>query len=54
MDASSPMRFCRRHPIGLSAVVAMLVLVVFFDWNWFRHPLERYISKKNRARIHHF
>jgi len=46
MDASSLKPFLRRHPIWLAVLVALLLLVVFFDWNWFRHPLERYISKK--------
>lgn len=27
-------------------VGALLLLVILFDWNWFRHPLERYVSNK--------
>ena len=38
--------FPRRHPVGTVLAVALVLLVLFFDWNWFRHPLERYISKK--------
>jgi uncharacterized protein involved in outer membrane biogenesis len=30
----------------LTIAALLVLLVVFFDWNWFRHPLERYISKK--------
>jgi len=39
----------RRHPIGSGFVglLALLVLVVLlFDWNWVRPPIERYISQK--------
>ncbi|MES2185199.1 MAG: AsmA family protein [Pseudomonadota bacterium] len=38
--------FPRRHPAWTGLAVALLLLVLLFDWNWFRHPLERYISKK--------
>ena len=38
--------FVRRHPIALTLAAALVLLVLLFDWNWFRHPLERYISKK--------
>ncbi len=27
-------------------VVAILILVIFFDWNWLRHPVERYVTEK--------
>ena len=46
MDASSLKQFPRRHPIWLAVLIALVLLVVLFDWNWFRHPVERYISKK--------
>ena len=39
-------QFPRRHPVWLALLIALLLLIVFFDWNWFRHPLERYVSKK--------
>ena len=41
--------FFRVHPIlGGMAVfaVALLVVLLLFDWNWLRQPLESYISKK--------
>ncbi|VTU36654.1 putative assembly protein [Variovorax sp. PBS-H4] len=41
--------FPRRHPIWMVALLALLALLavaVLFDWNWFRAPLERYISAK--------
>jgi len=45
--------FFRVHPILGGMVVfavALFVLLLLFDWNWIRHPLESYISKKtNRA-----
>ncbi|VTU34234.1 putative protein involved in outer membrane biogenesis [Variovorax sp. SRS16] len=38
--------FPRRHPVWTGVAVALVLLVLLFDWNWFRHPLERYISQK--------
>ena len=38
--------FPKRHPVWTGLVVALVLLVLLFDWNWFRHPLERYISNK--------
>ncbi len=38
----------RRHPILLVLVAALVLLFILFDWNWFRHPLERYISNKTQ------
>ena len=46
MTTPSPTNFVRRHPVMLTIAALLVLLVVFFDWNWFRHPLERYISKK--------
>jgi len=40
--------FIRRHPVSLTLLAALLLLVLLFDWNWFRHPLERYISHKSQ------
>ncbi|MBT2323654.1 AsmA family protein [Variovorax paradoxus] len=40
--------FARRHPLGVAVLLALGLLVVFFDWNWFRAPLERYISGKTQ------
>lgn len=45
----------RRHPF-LTAFGALLVLlllvVVLFDWNWVRPPIERYVSKKTEREFH--
>ncbi|NDZ13869.1 AsmA family protein [Variovorax sp. WS11] len=32
----------------LAVVTALVILVLLFDWNWFRPPLERYISQKTQ------
>ena len=40
--------FVRRHPVALTVLAALVLLVLLFDWNWFRHPLERYISQKTQ------
>jgi len=40
--------FPRRHPILLGIAAALLLLVLVFDWNWLRHPLERYIADKTQ------
>ena len=45
----------RRHPIAATfgALLVLLVLVVvLFDWNWVRPPIERYISKKTEREFH--
>ncbi|APW38308.1 hypothetical protein RD110_14835 [Rhodoferax koreense] len=48
MTTSRTVSFPRRHPILVALLVALVVLVLLFDWNWFRHPLERYISNKTQ------
>lgn len=39
-------RSLKRHPIALGVLLLLILFVVLFDWNWLRHPLERYISNK--------
>jgi len=46
MNPSRISGFPRRHPLVTTIVVALLLLCVLFDWNWFRRPLERYVSQK--------
>ncbi|MGR4869885.1 AsmA family protein [Variovorax sp. LARHSF232] len=44
-------RFPKRHPLlaVLSGLLLLIVLLVLlFDWNWVRPPLERYISQKTQ------
>lgn len=48
MPAPSFTRFPRRHPVWTAAVVLLLLLVVLFDWNWLRGPVEKYISNKTQ------
>jgi uncharacterized protein involved in outer membrane biogenesis len=38
----------RLHPAWTLVLIAIGILLVLFDWNWFRHPLESYISKKTQ------
>ena len=38
--------FPKRHPVWTSLAIAFVLLILLFDWNWLRHPLERYVSKK--------
>lgn len=40
--------FIGRHRVLVGLAVALVLLVILFDWNWFRHPLERYISSKTQ------
>ena len=47
MNASTSLiDFPKRHPIWVGFLSALVLLWLLFDWNWFRHPLERYISNK--------
>lgn len=46
MKTSSSANALLRHPVLIGLAVALIALILLFDWNWFRGPLERYISKK--------
>ncbi len=46
MTMSGLLGFPRRHPFWVSTVLVLVALVVLFDWNWLRAPLERYLSGK--------
>lgn len=48
MTPSSIKSSLLRHPVWLGLGIALIVLAVLFDWNWFRGPLERYVSKKTQ------
>lgn len=48
MKTSGITRFPRRHPVWSFFIVALVLLVLLFDWNWFRGPLERYVSNKTQ------
>jgi AsmA family protein len=55
MSSSAAPGFIRRHPVALAVAAALSLLILLFDWNWFRAPLERYISHKTQRefRISH-
>ena len=41
----------RRHPIRAASgllLMALVIVVALFDWNWLRRPLERYVSAKTQ------
>ncbi|HXC40205.1 MAG TPA: AsmA family protein, partial [Burkholderiales bacterium] len=49
------MNAIRRHPVWTALgvlVLALIVLVLLFDWNWVRPPIERYITKKTGREFH--
>lgn len=46
MAMSGLLGFPRRHPFWMLSALALVLLIALFDWNWFRAPLERYISAK--------
>lgn len=48
MNDRNQRNFARRHPYWIVTVIALIILVLVFDWNWFRHPLENYISQKTK------
>ncbi len=41
----------RSRAIGAGLVAALLLLFILFDWNWFRGPLERYVSAKTHRQF---
>jgi uncharacterized protein involved in outer membrane biogenesis len=45
-------RFRRWQKILLAIVALIVILVLVFDWNWLRGPLERYISKRTEREFH--
>ena len=53
--SSKPGRFKRWQAVLLAILALIIILVLVFDWNWFRGPLERYISKRTERefRISH-
>ena len=41
----------RTQTLLAGLVAAMAILVVAFDWNWFRGPLERYVTQKTHRQF---
>jgi uncharacterized protein involved in outer membrane biogenesis len=38
----------RWQAVLLSILAVIIIFFLLFDWNWFRHPLEKYISDKTQ------
>ena len=53
--AGKPFRLKRWQSVLLVILAALVILAILFDWNWFRGPLERYVSKRTERefRISH-
>ena len=43
-----PLLLKRWHATLLGILLVLVVLFLVFDWNWFRKPLENYISDKTK------
>lgn len=41
----------RKTKILLASALALAALVTLFDWNWFRWPLERYLTDKSSREV---
>ncbi|WP_337055173.1 AsmA family protein [Pseudoxanthomonas sp. USHLN014] len=52
---TTPRPFVRAHPVltalGIVAVLIVL-LIIFWDWNWFKGPVERAVSAKTGRAFH--
>jgi uncharacterized protein involved in outer membrane biogenesis len=49
-----PLRFPRtgrKTRVFLGLLVALAILVAVFDWNWFRHPAERYFINRSHREV---
>ena len=46
-------RYIRPWPavVGVAVVIGVAVLAIVFDWNWFKSPLERYVSGATGRRV---
>ena len=44
--------FVRRHAWALGIVTALVLLVLLFDWNWLRRPIEQAISSRIHREFH--
>jgi AsmA family protein len=45
MHESRWIMFFRAHPWFIGIAVSITVLIVLFDWSWFRRPLESHVSR---------
>lgn len=47
--SASPLHLLRRHPVWTALAVlllGLLVLILLWDWNWFRRPMERMVESR--------
>jgi len=44
-------RFGRAATVLLCLVAALAIVVALFDWNWLRHPLERYLMDRSHREV---
>ncbi len=57
-EPSAPVRphhWIRRHPLWTLLgilVAAIVVLVLLWDWNWFKRPIEHYVHGKTGRELH--
>jgi uncharacterized protein involved in outer membrane biogenesis len=50
-----PVSFPRRHPVWTAAglvVLALVVLILLWDWNWFKGPIERRVTAQTGRSFH--
>ena len=44
-------KFGRTTGVLISLVVVLAIVAALFDWNWFRHPIERYLVDRSHREI---
>ena len=44
-------KFSRTTSVLLGLLVVLAIVAALFDWNWFRHPLERYLNDRSQREI---
>ena len=44
-------RFSRTVTILFCVAITLGIVVALFDWNWFRHPLERYLIERSHREV---
>jgi uncharacterized protein involved in outer membrane biogenesis len=53
--APSPLASVRRHPWALAMcvlLVAIVILIALWDWNWFKGPVERQVTARTGRSFH--
>ena len=52
VDPAKGQGFVRRHAWALGILGALVLLVLVFDWNWLRAPIERAVSNRIHREFH--